>query len=294
MAAIPLKPTMLVARATQMAADSIGAIDQQFLAARAIYVDPQVLPSLSNDLAVLHRTLQQWPERLRPFAGEVLSRTWNEDANVLQEWSEFDKQNQGMLLIIARWLQYTVDNSSREFERLQAALAPFRTAIDQAVSTLRGDLQAVTSSLVSEEILAVILAQEAQQQQDKIHSIEHNPWRLMVDGMSIVGLIRDLQTIQNAENQARVALSRLQQLQPQIQQLAAARGPLLGLSLSVAGLAGGVSNMQTAMTQVANQLNGILQQPPLPAIMAAMLGAAVEDLSAADGIIREMLSGARG
>jgi DNA repair exonuclease SbcCD ATPase subunit len=288
---ISLKPTMLVARATQMAADSIGVIDEQIRAAGAIHVDAAALPSLSNDLGALNRTLQQWPQQLRALAVETLRGALNLDTAVLQNWPRINQQDQGALLNFARVMQQYVNNASGAIGRLQTALAPFRTAIDQSVSTLQGDLRTVSNQLAAEQQMANMLEQQVQQQQDRINYYNSHPWQLILDGLTIIGLIRDLQNINNAENEAREALSRLRQIEPQLQQLSQARGPLLGLSLAVAGLGGGVGNMQTAIAQVANQLNGILQQPPLPAIMAAMLGAAVEDLSAADGIINEMLAG---
>jgi hypothetical protein len=291
MSTTPLKPTLFVARAAQMTADSVGAIDQQIGAAAAIHVDPAALPRLAGDLANLNRTLAQWPQTLRAQVAQTLRTVLNNDIGALRDWPGVNQQDQSALLSFARLLQGVVGSGATAIGQLGNAVAPFRTAIDASVSTLDTDLKAVSDQLTAEQQTVAALEAQVRQQQNRIQYYRDHPWKLILDGLSIVGLIEDLNNIINADNQARAALSRLQQAMPQLQQLAAARGPLLSLSMAVTGLGGGVANMQTAIAQIGNTLNGIVQQPPLPAILAAQLGAIVEDLTSADGVINEMLTG---
>ena len=61
--------------------------------------------------------------------------------------------------------------------------------------------------------------------------------------------------------------------------------------MAVTGLSGGVSNMQTAIVQIGNTLNDIIQQQPLPAILAAQLETMVQDLTSTDALINQVLNG---
>jgi hypothetical protein len=285
-----LRASLVVARAAQMTADSIGAVDQQIQAAAAIHVDP-VVPGFAEDFATLNNALAEWPRTLRPLTINTLTGALAEDTPVLQNWGTINQQDQNALVGFATLLQAATSNISGSLGRLGGAVAPFRTAIDNSVSRLQSDLKTLSTQLAVEQQQAATLASEVNQQMQRIQYYRDNPWQLVLDGLSIVGLINDLNTIINASNQARAALSRLQQIEPQLQQLGAARGPLLTLSVAATGLGAGVSNVQTAITQVGSSLSDILQTPPLPAILSAQLGAFVEDLTTTNGIIHEVLGG---
>ena len=219
---ISLASSKLLAGAAQMAVDSIGAIDQQVQAAQAIHVDPGALPGLAADLTSLNATLAEWPDTIRPFAISNLKAAVTVDTAALATWPGVNRQDQTALLEYAGKLGAAVQTSSGAITRLDAAVTPFRMAIDQSASRLPGDLQAVSEQLASEQHMAQMLAQQAQDQQAKIQYYQANPWRLIADGLGMDALTQDFTTIINAENAAQAALSQLQQLEPQMAQLAAA------------------------------------------------------------------------
>ena len=286
-----LSPNMLLSRATQMAADSIGATDQQIAATRSIGVNANVVPQLAQDYGLLQNELAHWPNYLRPLAIKVLQQALQVDTAAIQSWGRIDKDNQAALMAYAANLRESVKIGADGITQLQNALAPFRSVIDNSVSTLRMDLTAVSNQLNTERMLVNMLQQQAQQQQDRVNYYRSHPWRLIVDGLTIYRLIEDLNDIHNSQNRANAAISQMQQLYPQIQQLSDARGPLLGLSTAVACLGGGVSNMQTAVAQINNKLGDMMQQKLFPVIMAAQLAAIIDDLNGTDAIVKEMLAG---
>jgi hypothetical protein len=285
------KASIRAVQAVRLAADSIAAIDQQVAAASAIRVDSTVLPALGSDLGALTRSLGQWPTQVRPVAVQALRETLTIDSAATAAWAKVDRTSPQALLAYAATLQQAMATSGGDVARLTTVMAPFRMAIDQSISRLQGDLGAVNSQLTTERALVSMLATQAQQQRDKISYYESHPWKLILDGLTIGGLIEDLQNISNAQSRANAALSRMALLEAQIQQLATAQGPLLGLSTALVGLSGGLSNIQTAVMQVTNTLNSIQQRPLLPAIMAGQLQGAVQDLTAADNMITDMLGG---
>jgi hypothetical protein len=284
-------PSMLVARSAQMAADSIGSIDAQARAIAAISVDGSVLPNLAADVAALNRTMAAWPQSIRGQTIAVLGQAVAFDSQIEASWGSVPQDNQAALVAFARVLAAGVSQQEAGVGQLESLVAPFRMAVDKSVSTLKSDLQALGGRIAAEQQRAASLAQQVHSQQARIDDYKDHPWKLILDGVSIVGLAMDLANIISANNAANSALSELHRVQAQLAQLSAAQGPLLTLSLAVTGLSGGVSNIQTALSQMSNTLNDMIATPMLPAIMSAQLGAMIQDLASARAIAGEVLAG---
>lgn len=284
-----LNPDMFVARSTKMVADSIGAIDQQIVALQAVHVDSNAIPNLSSDLSRLDSLIEQWKNNLRSVMIDDLSEALLLNSKISTIWASVDQQNSEAMLTFAEKLKLLISAEDDTVLRLSAAVVEFRTAIDQSVASLQIDLNTVSEKLNSELNIVQMLRSQVQKQQEKIDYYKRNPWKLILDCVSIIALIEDLQNIIESENQAQSALSQLQEVQRQVQSLADTRSSLLGLSIAMTGLSGGISNVQTAISQIANTLNDILQEPPILVILSAQLNTMVEDLSTAQKIMAEIL-----
>lgn len=288
----PIAPSLLVARATQMAADSVGAIDQQVAAARAIRIDASVLPSLAAHVASLNGVLAQWPDALRARVIDTVQRAIAFDDGIAEAWATVPRDDAGRLLDFARVLQAGLAAQDDAARTLGGQVGGFRAAVDAAVSQLQTDCNAVSARLAAEQQLAASLEAQVAREQARIDDYRKHPWKLVLAGLTLPTLIMELTQIIDASKQASAALSRLREVEGQLGQLAAARGPLLQLSLAMTGLGGGVSNMRTALDQMANDLGAILDQPPLPPIIAAQLQTMMQDLASARAIAAELGEGA--
>lgn len=284
-----LPPSQLLVRSTRLTVDSVGAIDQQIAAVRAIQVDASVVPGLAADLADLDQTLALWDASLRSLVLDTMTSIVFLDDNLESVWAATPRDDDAAMLSFARQLQAQVAVENSDVVYLNQQLAPFNQGVDQAISRISADLAVIDRELANARDRAQALSQQVADAQARIHYYETHPWELLFAGLSIITLIMDMNDIIKAMNQANQALTDLEKVQIQIAQLSEARGPLLGLSLALVGLSGGISNMTTAIQQVAAALDSILANPPLTPILAAQLGAMMQDLARSEEIANEIL-----
>jgi len=282
--------TGFIARSAQMAGDSISAIDAEVGAVRAISINTSVSPALAADVQSLQGLINDWPTTLRAQAQKTLGEVVTDDTQLATAWKAVDKSSATAMLGFAETLRSELKTDAGSITALNGDMAKFRTSADASVSHLNTDLQAVQQQLANEQALANSLAQQVRNQQKRIEYYKTHPWKLVLDGLTIVGLIDDLKNLINGQNRAQHALSELQRIEPKIAALSNARGPLLQLTTALMGLGGGLSNMQTAMVQLSNKLTGIISEKPAAPIIEAELEAAMQDLASASAIAKQVLS----
>lgn len=279
-----------IARSAQMAADSISAIDSEVAAVRAISINTSVSPALAADVQNLQSLINQWPTTLRAQAQKTLTEVVTDDTQLATTWKGVDRSSAAPMLGFAETLRSKLKTDTDGITALNGSMAQFRTSADASVSHLNTDLQSVQQQLAHEQSLANSLAQQVRNQQKRIEYYKSHPWKLVLDGLTIVGLIEDLKNLIDGQNRAQKALSELQRIEPKIEALANARGPLLQLTTALMGLGGGLTNMQTAMTQLSNTLTGIISEKPAAPIIAAEIEAAMQDLASASAIAKQVMS----
>ncbi len=282
--------TGFIAQSAQMAADSISAIDSEVAAVRAISINTSVSPALAADVQALQGLINEWPASLRTQAQKTLGQVVKDDSQLATAWKGVDKSSATAMLGFAETLRSELKTDAGGITALNSDMAKFRTSADASVSHLNTDLQAVQQQLANEQALASSLAQQVQNQQKRIEYYKTHPWKLVLDGLTIVGLIDDLKNLINGQNRAQHALSELRRIEPKIAALSNARGPLLQLTTALMGLGGGLTNMQTAMVQLSNKLTGIISEKPAAPIIEAELEAAMQDLASASAIAKQVLS----
>jgi hemolysin-activating ACP:hemolysin acyltransferase len=286
----------MVAPAAQMAADSIATIDEQVAAAARLVaaertdVDPAALPGLAQEMTALGAVLAQWPQAIRPSALKALQSAFSVDTGALAGWAAVDRNDRASLLAFARSLAAAVRVSGGSIAEVANALAPFSDTLEQANSAMRSEMSSVSQRLAAEQQSAAALQRQVEAQQRRIEWYRENPFLMVLEGLTIVGLIAELTDISNAEAQASRTQGELARIEQQMAQFTAVRGPLLNLTVGVTLLSGGISNMQTGIQQIGNILNDILEEQLLAMILAAQLEQIVEDLTSADQIIREILA----
>lgn len=290
-ASAALGPNLLVARATQLAADGIGAVDAQIAQVASIRVDPSIAPSLASDLAALDSTLASWAEGLRGLAIKTMQTLVVDDERLASEWPGVDRNDPNALLGFARAIQSVVGADETAVVALQKALGPFDDGIESALSRIRADSNAVAGELANAEARARGLQAQVDAAQSRIDYLKSHPWVIILEGLALPALIAQLVDLIDALKTANAALDRLHQVQAQIAQLQAGQGPLLALSMALTGLSGGVGNMVTALQQTSAKLAQIIETPPLPPILAAQLDTMMQDLAASRGIAAEILQG---
>ncbi|MGJ3265269.1 MAG: hypothetical protein ACFE0R_18765 [Salinarimonas sp.] len=284
-----LRPSQMLSRATRLTVDGVGAIDQQIAAVAAIEVDPSVVPGLASDLDALNATLAQWNAGLRDLVVGTMTSIVFLDDQLASSWDNVDRTDDAALLSFADSLraQMAVENSDTTY--LEQQLAPFSEGVDQSISRISSDLDALEAEIAAAQDRAVALNQQLKSAEDRIHYYETHPWELLFAGLSIIRLIEDMNDILRALDEANKAMSDLQQVERQIGQLSAARAPLLSLKLALTGLSGGIANMTTAIQQIGAALETILETPPLTPILSAQLAAMMADLARSEEIAREIL-----
>lgn len=275
--------------AAQLAADSISTIDAQLAAADRFNVDPGAVPGLAQAMTGLQAALSQWPRTIRPVAVQLLQSALSVDEAALAGWSAVDTTDGAALLAYARSLASAVSASAGSVAQLENRLIPFREAIDGANSALQTELSTASQQLAADRQSIVALQHQAQAQEAVIDRYRQDPALMILEGLSIVGLILELKTIVGDEAQARQTERRLALAGQQMAQFMAVRGPLTSLSVAVTGLIGSISNMQAGIEQISGSLTQLTAEQPIPGILAAQLEQIVEDLSSADGIIRQIL-----
>lgn len=285
-----LRPSQILVRSTRLTVDSVGAIDQAIADVRAIEIDASVVPGLAADLDALDRTLASWDDGLRALVLDTMRSIVFLDEHRESEWAAMPRDDDAAMLSFARALQTDVAIEEGDVAYLENELAPFRAGIDQAIGRIQADLAEVDRELAQARERAQALSQQVADAQAQIRHYETHPWELLLAGLSIVALIKDMNDIIKALNEANRAMTELERVQAQIAQLSAARGPMLSLSLALAGLAGGIANMTTAIQQVDAALEAILASPPLTPILAAQLDAMMQDLARSREIAEEILA----
>lgn len=289
---VTLGPNQLVARATQLAADGIGAVDTQIAAVSRISIDPGVVPALAGDLAALKTTLGAWGGGLRAEAVGTLQKLVVDDRDLAEAWAGVNRTDTNAMLAFARVLQGAIQADEAAVAKLQGDLAPFDDGISASLGRIRGDQQNVDAELAAARQRAAGLQSQANALQDKIDYYKSHPWELILAGLSLPVLIAQLVDLISAIKTANEAMSKLAPIEAQIAQLANAQGPLLALSMGLTGLAGGVGNMVTALQQTSAALQQIIATPPLAPILSAQLEAMMQDLSSSSAIASEILQGA--
>lgn len=274
----------------QQGADSISTIDQEVGAVEAISVDTSVLPQLGQDVQALKATLSTWTGGLRAQAQSTLQALVNDDTAAEQRWAAVDKSNVQAMLGFAEDLRGQLTADEQAIETLGTALAGFRGSADQALARLNTDLQAVNRQIANEQAMANTLAAQVKHQRDKIEDYKKHPWKLILAGLSLPLLIKDLVDMENALKRASAAMSELHKVQARLTTLQNAQGPLLRLSTALTVLGGSVSNVQTAVDQVSSKLTTLMSDKPAAPIIAAELQALVSDLESADQIAKEVLA----
>jgi hypothetical protein len=277
--------------------DSLAAVDQAVVAAQnasSVSIDPAAAPNLAGHLAVLSQTLSQWPGSLGPLALKALTDAVAGTSQALGAWPQVDQTSQTALLGFAGTLKQAVSAAAASVSSLQGALAPFRSAVDQSVSDLQTDAEAVSNQVASDQtnidaLQAKINGEYESNLADAYTQIlEFGPG--FVSQSDIDTMVKILADAKSSVGQMQADKDHLAQLLTQIKVLAAGGGALEALGAAVAGLGSGLSDMQTSVAEVANTLAQVIEQQPLPAILAPQLAAMVDDLTDADKISNEVLS----
>ena len=277
--------------------DSLAAVDNAVSAAQAaasISIDPTAAPNLAAHLASLSQTLSQWPSSLRPLAVKALTGAVTTNTQMVQAWPRVDRTDQAALLSFAGALGQAASTSASSVSTLQAALSPFRSLTDQSVSDLQADAQALSHRVSADQTdIDALQAKIKGEYESNLATayaeiLEFGPG--FVSQSDIDSMVKILADAQGSVGQMKADTDRLSQMLDQVKQLAAGDGALQNVSALVAGIGSGLSDMQTAVAEVANALAQVIQQKPLPAILAPQLDGMVDDLTNADKISNEMLS----
>jgi hypothetical protein len=277
--------------------DSLAAVDNAVSAAQAaasISIDPTAAPNLAAHLASLSQTLSQWPSSLRPLAVKALTGAVTTNTQMVQAWPRVDRTDQAALLSFAGALGQAASTSASSVSTLQAALSPFRSLTDQSVSDLQADAQALSDRVSADQTdIDALQAKIKGEYESNLATayaeiLEFGPG--FVSQSDIDSMVKILADAQGSVGQMKADTDRLSQMLDQVKQLASGDGALQNVSALVAGIGSGLSDMQTAVAEVANALAQVIQQKPLPAILAPQLDGMVDDLTNADKISNEMLS----
>lgn len=286
-----LSPNLLFARATQLTADGIAMVDQKIAEVSAIAVDASIAPALAGDLAALDATLGAWKGSLREKTLATMKALVVDDDALAAAWATVVRTSADALVAFAKEARARICVEEAEVADLRQALAPFSAGIDAALSRIRSDMNTVSQELANATARAQALQQQANGLRDKIDDYKNHPWKLILAGISLPALIEQLASLISTIETSHKALDRLNQVDAQIAQLRAGQGPLLALSLALAGLSGGVGNMVTALQQISAELDQILASPPLPPILSAQLATMMQDLAASRAIAAEIVAG---
>lgn len=280
---------LYIAKSTQMAVDSIETINRQIEVLQKIHIESGISPALDVDIHALFNTVDIWKSTVCPQIVPALKDLLPESRRYKGELDSIGATNQQELLAFAKIMQKGIRVNETTVASVNKALVPLRTSVDKETANLQRDLQGINTELEAERRLVMNMEHQIFRQRRLIDYYNSHPWKLILDGLTIVGLIKDLTDLITAEKEASAALSRLKYLQPKIRQLQSIREPLLCLVTAITGLGAGLSNLQTAAAQVLNILEDIVAQPPLAAIIFAQLETVLDDLKKANAIAAEIL-----
>lgn len=276
--------------AAAQAADSISALDAEVAAVRAVHVDTALSPNLARDVQTLQKTVAQWPNGLRARARATMTAVVTETTQASTEWKAVDRTDTKAMLGFAESLRTALTTDDTQVTQLGTAMQDLRSSSDASIASLRSDVASVNEQIANEQNRAKQLQQQVEAQSKKVEYYKDHPWKLVLDGLTITGLIKDLIDIENAYNRAKSALSDLKKVERTLSMLEQARGPILRLDTALMGLACGLTNVQTALGQISNQLTSLMSTPPAAPIIAAEIEAVLENLAAAKQIANEVLS----
>ncbi len=283
---MPASPA--VAAAAQASADRFAQIDEQVATALGVSVDASLLPSLATHLTTLHTTLAQWVDPVRPSATRALRAAFTLDEATVATWP-VDRADPAALAAFAAALRQGVGSSQAAVGQVGQIVAPLRAGVDGCLAALGTDAQAVSAQLAGDQDVLDQLEEEIEDDQEAIEEYHEDPFRyLLQGGVDISGIMGQLTTLITSDTDQQAAVDRAQGVLTAISQLTDAGGALNSLSSTLGGLSTSLVDTQTAVAQVGNTLASIVDEPPLPPILAAQLESMVTDLKAADSILTSL------
>ena len=274
---------------TQLAVDSVGYVDQQVAAMQALTVPSVQVGNLQTDLKQIKQEAAVWPNSLRSEVIAAMQQVIACATQFIQSLPSTANMDQKALVAFMTQTQQSLGGLSHTVDLTGTHAGDFRSQLDHDVSSLNQDLLVIQSQISTDQQKVRDLHAQVRHLQEKLARYQRNPFERM--GAYIIDLltgnIRDLTfsswTVEQEEGQ-------LNNTQQSLWQLLATTGPLTSLTTAATKLSSGLIYLKGAVDEVSNTLQGLLQTPPIAAIIQAELQTIGDDLKEASRIANEVIN----
>ncbi|MEM1324002.1 MAG: hypothetical protein AAGG75_27320 [Bacteroidota bacterium] len=255
----------------QVTSESISTVDSQIASILATDLPTISVSSINQDFDDTKDVLGRWGTTLKAELTAVMKAVVSCAETLDEEEPAMETLAQSQLTAMVQTYLATVEALSEKLEEVNSDVATFYTDVDACISKINTDTNEINTEIASLNQQVADVNSEIKSQQSKIDYYNKNPWKLILDGLTIVGLIKDLDTLNSTSKNLKKEAAQLNSINAQLASLDAVQEPLAEISPSLSVLSFGLSQLHTSVSEVKNALSELLDTPTVPSLIAAEL-----------------------
>lgn len=264
---------------SQVVNSSLKGIDAAIASIESTQIPAIPGNNINNDYAKLKTDANVWPQTLKSQLTQVL--------NQLDQSIDQFKANEPSIATADRNTQVNqVKAIQSQFTTISNAIQSVNNDVDAFYqnigndnSLVKADYQNIVNQVNSLQTQAGNLEQKIQAQQKKIEYYKKNPWKLILDGLTIIGLIDDLNDLISNSKAIDKEIDSIKSIEAQLNVLNQVTGPVANLVTYSNNLGLGLVSLHTNIAESINTLTQLQDLTIAPAIVAADLSTLLQELT---------------